>query len=37
MNHRSYAAKAHSDGVVFYKGNAKVVLADYVAPKYIFC
>jgi len=31
------AAKAHSDGVVFYKGNDKVVLADYVAPKYIFC
>ena len=30
------AAKAHSDGVVFYKGNDKVVLADYVAPKYIF-
>ena len=31
------AAKAHSDGVVFYKGNDKVILADYVAPKYIFC
>ena len=29
------AAKAHADGVVFYKGNDKVVLADYVAPKYI--
>jgi len=29
------AAKAHSDGVVFYKGNDKVVLADFVAPKYI--
>ena len=30
------AAKAHSDGVVFYKGNDKVILADFVAPKYIF-
>ena len=29
------AAKAHTDGVVFYKGNDKVVLADFVAPKYI--
>ena len=29
------AAKAHADEVVFYKGNDKVVLADYVAPKYI--
>ena len=29
------AAKAHSDGVKFYKGNDKVILADYVAPKYI--
>ena len=29
------AAKAHSDGVVFYKGNDKVVLADFIAPKYI--
>lgn len=29
------AAKAHSDGEVFYKGNDKVVLADFVAPKHI--
>ena len=29
------AAKAHSDGVKFYKGNDKVVLADYIPPEYI--
>ena len=29
------AAQAHADGVVFYKGNDKVVLADFVLPKYI--
>lgn len=29
------AAKAHSDGVKFYKGNDKVVLADFISPEYI--
>ena len=29
------AARAHSDGVKFYKGNDKVVLADYIPPEYI--
>lgn len=29
------AAKAHKDGVIFYKGNDKVILADYVTDKYI--
>ena len=29
------AAKAHRDGVEFYKGNDKVVLADYIPPEYI--
>ena len=29
------AAKACADGIVFYKGNDKVVLADYVSHKYI--
>lgn len=29
------AAKAHRDGVKFYKGNDKVVLADFISPEYI--
>ena len=29
------AAKAHRDGVEFYKGNDKVVLADFISPEYI--
>ncbi len=29
------AARAHSDGIVFYKGNDKVVLADFIPAEYI--
>ena len=29
------AHKAYTDGIVFYKGNDKVVLADYVPARYI--
>ncbi len=29
------AHKAHTDGISFYKGNDKVILADYVSAKYI--
>ena len=29
------AAKAYSDDVKFYKGNDKVVLADFISPEYI--
>ena len=28
-------SQSSADGVVFYKGNDKVVLADFVEPKYI--
>ena len=30
-----YRGKAYTDGIVFYKGNDKVVLADYVPARYI--
>ena len=29
------AQKAYADGIIFYKGNDKVILADYVSAQYI--
>ena len=29
------AAKAHKDGIKFYKGSEKVILADYIPKQYI--
>lgn len=29
------AGRAHNEGIIFYKGNDKVILADYIPEKYI--
>ena len=30
-----YAAAAHAEGITFYRGNEKVILADHVPPRFI--